>query len=368
MAGPIKLKASSYPVSATSFEGVQELTDTEIKDTIAYILTKKFSDDTDGTGTAELNVNGSGTSIGTFTNRERTESVGTHPAAGTLTSTVYDFKQQEGAASESLTRPARFDGDSVVEMTDGEIDTEILDKVITAMVTDDEHTTGIYKISTSAPTSGGTWTSRYTISETQVDGTDVTYYLWQKTTANTTPSTDRNFPVKVDSTGDLTEMTQAELESLTAAMRNRIISTGVGTYLLESSTPSATGTWVLMGSAMDDIIKSIASVAYAGAYASEFTGYYITNFAGAYSNNFTGYYTGNFTGTYILYYGGYVGGYFDGTYSSNFAGTYTGYFTGYYAGAFAGNYTGYFTGYYAGNTIQTTPQTQETKHLYIRTA
>lgn len=368
MAGPIKLKASSYPVSATSFEGVQEFTDTEIKDTIAYILTKKFSDDTNGSGTAELNINGSGTSIGTFTNRERTEVVGTHPASGALTSTVFDFKQITSAATESVTRPARFDGDSVVEMTDGEIDTEILDKVITAMVTDDEHTTGIYKISVSAPTTGGTWTSRYTIAETQVDGTDVTYTLWQKTTANTTPAVDRNFPVKVDTTGDLTEMTQAELESLTAAMRNRIVNTGIGTYLLESSTPTAPGTWVLMGSAMDDIIKSIASIAYAGTYAQAFTGFYITNFAGAYANNFTGYYTGFFSGTYTLFYGGYVGGNFTGAYSNTFAGTYTGYFTGYYAGAFAGNYTGYFTGYYAGNTIQTTPQTQETKHLYIRTA
>jgi hypothetical protein len=367
MAGPLKIKASSFPVTASSFQGVQELTDTEIKDTIAYILTKKFSDDTDGTGTAELNVNGSGTSIGTFTNRERTESVGTHPAAGTLTSTVYDFKQQEGAASESLTRPVRWDGNDVVEMTDSEIDTEILDKVITAMVTDDEHTTGIYKISTSAPTSGGTWTSRYTILETQVDGTDVTYYLWQKTTANTTPDTDRNFPAKLDG-GSVVEMTTAELESLTAAMRNRIISTGVGTYLLESSTPSATGTWVLMGSAMDDIIKQIASIAYAGSYSSEFTGYYITEFAGTYSNDFTGYYTGSFTGTYTLFYGGFVGGYFDGTYTQDFAGTYTGNFVGYYEGQFAGNYTGFFTGYYDGNTIQTTPQTQETKHLYIRTA
>tara|TARA_R110001632_G_scaffold2310_3_gene10165 strand:- start:991 stop:2094 length:1104 start_codon:yes stop_codon:yes gene_type:complete len=367
MAGPLRIKASSFPATAGNFEGFQELSTGEIKDTLAYILTKKFSDDTDGSGTAELNVNGSGDSIGTFTNRERTETVGTHPAAGGTTDTLYTFKQITSAASESVTRPVRWADGEMIEMTDAEIDSEILDPVITAMVTEDANTTGIYKVSTGTPTGGGTWVQRYTISETQVDGTDVTYYLWQKTVANTTPNVDRHFPVKLDS-GKAKEMTQAEVESLTAAMRNRIVASGVGTYLLQASTPSATGTWAVMGSAMDDIIKSIATVTYSGAYASAFTGYYITNFAGTYSTAFTGYYTGNFTGSYTLYYGGYVGGYFDGTYSTAFTGYYTGNFTGYYAGSFAGNYTGYFTGNYDGTTITTTPQTQETKHLYIRTA
>lgn len=324
MAGPITLKASSYPASASTIQGVRELTTAEIRDHIAYVITNKFATDTDGTGTAELQVitdalDTDYTEVGTFTNRERTEAVGTHPAGGGTTTTTYRIQQKNAVISESVTRPLRWDDKNIDEMTDGLIDTELLDEVITAMVTEDANTVGQYHINTSTP-SGGTWAVRGTITETQVDGTDVAYNLYQKTAPTTAAATNINRLLKSDGTGGQAEMTDAEMETLNTAMRNRIISTGIGTYLLNNGQPSAAGTWAQMGSTMTDQLKDVTSQNYSGPYTGSYTGYY---------NRF---------------------------------------FSGFLNGAYAGSYSGTYTGTYAGNTVQSSSSTQETKQLFVRTA
>ena len=115
-------------------------------------------------------------------------------------------------------------------------------------------------------------------------------------------------------------MTDAETKALTPMFRNRIMSTGIGTYLLDSTTPTATGTWAQMGTTMTDQLKDTATYAYAGSYSGSYTGYYDR------------------------------------------------YFSGYLNGSYAGSYTGSYTGYYSGLTVITTATTQETKQLFIRTA
>jgi hypothetical protein len=325
MAGPITLRAGAYPAVADGLEGFVELTEAEIKNQVAGEITLKFATDTDGSGTAELNVVTGGSAgsdeIGTFTNRERTEAVGVHPAGGSTTDTVYRFNQPSGAVSESgQINPLRWTDDSIEQCTDTELDTEILDHCIEAMVLEDANTVGQYKIDTSSP-SGGTWTSRYVVAETQVDGTDVNYTLWQKTAPTTDAGTNEHILLKVDTdTGSVTEMTEANLHTLVPAFRNRIMATGVGTYLLQASTPSVTGTWVQMGGTMTDQLKDITSANYAGDY------------------------TGSYTGYYDRFFGGFLNG------------------------AYAGTYSGTYTGYYAGNTVQSTSSTQETKQLFVRTA
>ena len=47
------------------------------------------------------------------------------------------------------------------------------------MVGQTDYTTGQYSLNASTP-SGGTWTSRYTLIDTQVDETEQTMYVWQK--------------------------------------------------------------------------------------------------------------------------------------------------------------------------------------------
>ena len=324
MSGPITLKSGSYPVSSDGLQGFRELTTTEIRNQIAGIITQKFATDTNGSGTAELNVvqggSAGGDEIGTFSDRQRTESVGTHPAAGTITTVVHRFNQVSSTASESgQINPLRWTNTSVDGMTDSEVDSDILDEVIAAMVTEDTNTVGQYKIDTSTP-AGGTWTARYTIADQQTDGTTVNYYLWQKTAPSSDAGSNTNMPLKSDANGNIEEMTEAEVETLVPAFRNRIISSGVGKYLLESTTPAAAGTWVQMGGTMTDQLKNIVSENYAGAYAGSYIGYYDR------------------------------------------------FFSGFLNGAYAGTYSGTYYGEYAGNTIQSSSSTQETKQLFVRTA
>ena len=149
---------------------------------------------------------------------------------------------------------------------------------------------------------------------------DVSYYLYQKTAPTTDAGTDSNILLKKGDEGQPNEMTTANLQTLVPAFRNRIIAGGVGKYLLQTGSPSATGTWVQMGSTMTDQLKDIASANYAGDYTGSYTGYYDR------------------------------------------------FFSGFLNGAYAGSYSGTYTGYYAGNTVQSSSSTQETKQLFIRTA
>lgn len=323
MAGPLTLKASSYPATAATMEGLRELSTAEIRDYIAYAITSDFVS-VHGSNTAQLTVTtsslGAGfTSIGTFTDRVRDDSVGTHPTTASTSTTQYNAGQYTTAGTEDHSlRPLRWNGTDVVEMTDTEIDEELMDEVITAMVLEDDSVVGQYKIGTTVP-SGGTWTSRGSFVDTQTDGTTVTYNLYQKTGATTAPSTSRDGPCCFD--GDsVRAMTETEIKVFKETFANRIIDSGVGTYLLQTGTPTETGTWTQMGSTMTDQLKDTATYAYAGDY------------------------TGSYTGYYDRYYGGFLNG------------------------AYAGSYSGTYTGYYDGLTIISTGSTQETKQLFIRTA
>jgi hypothetical protein len=183
---PLRIKASGSPPSSANFQGLQELTDNEINQYLSYVITNKFATNWDGTLTGDLNMDTSnslaGTSIGNFADTVRTESIGTHPATGATTSTTYYFKQITDSATENVTnRPLGYDS-AIKEMTDSEIDTDILDKVISDMVTESDYTVGQYTLAEAAPT-GGTWTSRYTITNTTQGGNN-TIYLWQKNCSN----------------------------------------------------------------------------------------------------------------------------------------------------------------------------------------
>ena len=361
MAGPVKIKAPSETI-ANGAIGLQELSSAEIKNYTANILTTQFATST-GVGSIQVGTSGAPanfTSIGTFTNRERNDAVNTHPTDGAFTSTVYTFSQGTATATDGKTaRPVRsttefgFGLNELLESTDAEIDSEVIDDCIKAMVDQDANTAGQYYLSASAP-AGGTWTSRGTITDTQVDGTDVTKTLWQKTAATTVPSTTTNRTlVKVTgSDAGFKEFSEAEIQALEGRFRNRIAANNIGKYVVDTDAPTSGGTWQQMGETLTDQLKNTASYNYAGTY----TGSYSGNYTGSYS----GTYAGNYTGTYILYYSGSIGGYFQGTY--------TGYYTGSYSGTYTGSYSGNYTGYYAGVTVISTSSTQESKKLFVRIA
>ena len=423
---PLRIKASAYPVSSSNIQGLQEMTDAEIEQYYSAILTKDFADNTDGSGTGEINIGGSGTTIGTATDTKRDDAVGTHPTDGaSSTVTTYTAKQIETAASESITnRPLGYVSSGTVgvhEFDDTELDTDILDKVVDDFVAQGDYTIGQYKLSTSSP-SGGTWTSRYTLANTEVDGTTTNYYIWQKTTA-TSSAVDNYKPLKVTGGGaGVQEMTVAEMEQIVPNLRNYMISSGKGKYVLQAAAPGS-GTWVDQGSFIDTK-KEVAAQNYTGAYSGTYTGSYTGGYTGAknYAGNYTGAknyagsyvgtsgysgtytgtsgysgnYSGNYTGNYAADYDGYAGTTYSGTYTGTYTGYYTGAknYTGYYTGAktyggtytgtsayagtytgtsaysgsYSGNYTGYYSGTYSGDTIQSSNENVSTVKLWLRTA
>ena len=424
---PLRIKASAYPVSSGNLQGLQEMTDTEIEQYYSAILTLDFADNTDGSGTAEININGgTGTSIGTATDTKRDDAVGTHPTDGaSSTVTTYTAKQIETAASESITnRPLGYVSSGTVgmhEFDDTELDTDILDKVVDDFVAQGDYTVGQYKLSTSTP-SGGTWTSRYSLVNTEVDGTTTTYYIWQKT-APTTAAVSNYKPLKVTGGGaGVQEMTVAEMEQIVPNLRNYMISSGKGKYVLQAAAPGS-GTWVDQGSFIDTK-KEVAAQNYTGTYEGTYTGSYTggytgaKNYAGTYTgaksyagsyvgtsgysgtytgtSGYSGTYSGNYTGNYAANYSGYAGTSYAGTYAGSYTGYYTGAknYTGYYTGAktyagtyvgtsnyagtytgtsaysgtYSGNYTGYYSGTYSGDTIQSSNETVSTVKLWLRTA
>lgn len=412
---PLRIKASGTPPSSGNFQGLQEMTEGEINQYLSYVITNKFATDTDGTGTAELNVDTAnaltGTSIGSWTNTIRDDAVGTHPTDGATTDTTYYFKQVTAAATESITnRPVGYDS-AIKEYTDAGLDTDVLDKVIEDMVTSTGYTVGQYSLAASAP-AGGTWTSRATITDSNQGGS-TNLYLWQKTAPTTAANSDLA-SLKLDGT-NVKMMTAAEIEQMVPNFRNRIIDSGIGTYKLQASAPAG-GTWVQQGDTLTDTRQEVASQDYAGTYTGAFSGNYVGDYvgsyvgaktySGSYTGSFSGDYAGNYVGTsayigdysgtyatdFVLYYSGFVGGYFTGYFTGFYTGfytgakTYTGYYTGAYnqdftgnyvgtsaySGTYSGTYTGYysntFSGTYAGDTIQATTENVSSVKLWLKTA
>lgn len=430
---PLKIKASATPITSANFQGLQTMSDTEVKNYIANKITVGFASAVgNGSNTADINIDTanalSGTAIGTFVDTDRNEATGTHPATGATTTTTYYAKQVTATDTGTITnRPIGYDN-AIKQLTDAQINTNILDKVITAMVTESDYTAGQYRLAGSAPT-GGTWTARYTITDV-ANGGNTTYYIWQKTAATSTPNADLS-PLKVYSGNNVKQMSDAEIQEMIPAFRNRIISTGIGTYKLQAATPVG-GTWINMGSG-SDTLEQVASQNYTGSYGGTrtygttyggtrtySTGYtnsfagtrtYSTTYGGSrtYSDTYVSSFAGTrpysgsrpYSGTYILYYGGYVGGSFAGTrtysgtyisgtqffssgyagsrtYSANYSGSRT--YSGSYGNSFAGSrtytgsyagsrtYTGSYSGTYAGDTVLATKDTVSTVSLWIRTA
>lgn len=361
----VKIKAPSETL-ANGVTGLQELTTAEIKGRIANLITTEYANNAGGasleftTGSIpSTGSTGNGFTVGTFTDTVRDDSVGTHPTDGaTTTVNTYSFYQRNATGVGSVTPAVHVDDTdgSIQEISTGS-GTAIysaLDDCIAAMVAQSASTCGQYYISETAPT-GGTWTSRGDIVDTQVSGSDdtATKTLWQKTTATTPPSATTN-RVFVKQLGGLTqasfqEMTDAEVAEYNELFRQRIMTQDIGQYSLSTAAPG-TGTWQQMGETLTDQVKDTATYAYAGTYTGSYTGYY--------EGDYTGTYDGTYEGSYAADYSGFAG--------TSYTGYYTGTYTGTYTGAYEGSFSGDFTGDYDGVTIISTSSSAESKKLFLR--
>lgn len=363
MANPLKVRTSG-----ATFLGLQTMTDAEMDYAVDVIL-KNFAATNTGLGT--VNIDGvTGTSIGTFTDTSRSGAVGDHPVVDSPTTvTTYTFKQDiTTAATESLTRPVEYSSTGIRQQNDTQLNASIINRALNNLVASG---IGSYVLQPSAP--AGTWTSIGSITNTVI-GASNTSTLWRKT-GGTAPTTVRPLKYQTSPTKSVQQMTDAEIQSLTNRLRNRIIATGIGTYRLQTSAPTP-GTWTTAGAAFDDTRNTLASQNYTGSYSGGYTGNYTGTYSGAYAGNYTGSYTRfrsqAFAGAYAAFFNGFTPGYFTGFYTGFFtgfyAGTYTGFYTGFYTGTYAGTYTGSYSGTYAGTTIQASAATISTVSLWVRTA
>lgn len=361
MARPLKIKYSG----ATAV-GAQEMSDAEI-DYIAHQVCAKIAAQTNGTGTLALNVNGStGTTIGSFVDTWRPNTIGSHPVGTTVSSSTTTFKQVQTTDSTAPTRPLEWSSSAMRELSDSSLNSYIFNRVIAKL---SGAGLGSYMLQSSAP-AGGTWTNVATITDTAQGGNTLTY-LWRKT-SDTAPTTVR--PLKRVSNGSR-EMTDAEMQTLFGKFSSYVSSTGVGKYAVQSAAPT-TGTWVRMGSAFSDTRSQVSNIGYTGSYTSTYANTFSATYSGAYATAFTGYYTGYFAGSraksYVRYWSGYNGGTYTGYFSAGYASAFTGYYTGYFVGGYAGSRTKYYSGSrshtYTGLTVISTKETPSNISLWLRTA
>ena len=93
MANPLKIKVSSgNAANSTNFTGLQEMSNAEM-DYISHKILVNFATEANSSQSfvGDLNTISIGTSIGSFEDIRRTESIGTHPAVGTTNSVKQHF-------------------------------------------------------------------------------------------------------------------------------------------------------------------------------------------------------------------------------------------------------------------------------------
>ena len=164
-------------------------------------------------------------------------------------SIIGEFYQDRQTASETLTVPVEYDGVTgrIIEQTSSNLNASVILRALNRYAA---FGLGSYKLATAAPLSGGTWTSKGTMTDTFFGGSQVET-LWRRT-SQTAPTVIR--PLKTRLLGNeynVIEMTDVDIETLTDRFRNRIAATGIGTYQLQESAPVG-GTWITAGDETSD--------------------------------------------------------------------------------------------------------------------
>lgn len=304
----------------------KEMSDSEIYDSIIYHILKEFAS-SDSAGSL-VTPQGGATNIGTFVDTYRTYGAGDHVNASSVSSQSTTIAQLVSSVGETFVRPLCFKSGAIYEMSDSDLDTYIINPALSVMTLGG---LGSYYISASSPShvAGATWTQKFTVPNLTTTGTNAgNVSVWQLSNL-TSPST--LYPLRWNS--NIYEMPLATTRLLVQRLRNRILSTGKGTYVIQSSAPG-TGTWAQLGDTYTDVRLAAADQGYAGTY----------------TGTYTGTYAGDYAGSYILYYGGSIGAYY----------------TGYYTGNYTGDYTGNYTGTYTGLTVQSYTENVSTVRLWVR--
>jgi hypothetical protein len=376
---------------ATTPKSLIEIADNKIF-THAWRILDEFQSSDTNTGSVGLTggtIPSGTTAIGTFVDTRRQSGPGAHPVGTETYSTTSTFFQYNGTETEDYVRPLKWDStlNGIRESSNSDLDSHLIAQALSFLTsTADNYGLGQYRLQPSSPT-GGTWENMGSITDriTNSDGTvteNITK-LWKKTSQSGTFNTSVRRPLKIDTSttpDSIKEMTDDEIKGLVKRFSNRIIESGIGTYVVQEDAP-ASGTWIRSGDAFHDDRRTVADATYTGSY----TGYYAGSrtYSGTYTGNYSGTYTGNYTGTayagsYLgpgtAFYGGFaraVNMYYVGYYAAVYTGNYTGTYTGNYDGSRTysnSGYAGAYSGDYTGATVQTGTESISNVSLWMRTS
>lgn len=379
---------------STSPSGLKQMSGTDYEYQIYQILAG-FASSSTGVGTVQVNpASTTGlTLIGTFTDTYFNALPGDHPVGTTPISVSYNFYQDLQTASEaSMYRPVEFINGALREWSDTSLNTDIMATALANLVASG---VGMYSLQSTTPT-GGTWTSQATVTNTLDGATTNVTYLWRKTSASAPGTTVRPLRINTStSPKSLKEFTDADIQTLTTRLRNRIVQTGIGRYAVQATAPVSGGTWVTSGAQFLDtrrtltdtgynttytgVYAGVYNTTYTGAYTRAYSGSYTGSYSGAYTRTFSGTYSGSYTGTVFYsgfarntaYAGSYIGNYntaYTGAYAGAYAGSYNTTYTGAYTAAYTGAYTGAYTRAYTGQTLNNDSTTISNVYLWVRTA
>lgn len=260
----------------SSTNSIQQFSNAQLDDLAERVLRVMAA----GTYTGTITV-GTTASIGTFADTALVDAAG-----GTNTTTVtntYTLSQVGTATLGASADPPMHVGldtstpNQTVLQENLTTKEQLADEIIARMVASTGGTNAYY-LATSAPSDGATWVSRGTLLDTKTNltVTVTNYKLWQRTTSGAT-ITNRD-PVKLSS-GNIQSFSTAEINALIKTIEQRIIATGIGTYVLQASAPG-TGTWTNAGTIVDtkeDIATSnfVGPAAYVNENAIGYTATYL---------------------------------------------------------------------------------------------
>jgi|TARA_R110002050_G_scaffold168478_1_gene299668 hypothetical protein len=324
MSNPLKLRTHANGVYNN---GVQVTTNAELDYSVKLINTKYATESGSGDHVGDLNINSTGTSVGTFVDNFATGELLSHPYSGSAGATTYIFKQNVSSLSEaSMITPATHGGTSnpghVAQQTSTQLNTTImqlcLDDIAKANST--YAAAGSYYVSVNAPSIGGTWVAQDQFFDEVTNNANdedqkVTYKLWRKTSHTSSPT---QVKLLKQSTTNLQEMSDTEIQTLVARLRNRIVATGVGTYKFQTSIPGV-GTWVARGAATDRN-PNIENTQYTGNYTAQYANTFARQFQRIFSDQYSrGQFARQYADQFQRVYAGSYGRSFARGYISNFA-------------------------------------------------
>jgi len=274
---------------------------------------------------------------------------------------------------------------SIREMVDSDL-FGLVDRTLSVWATNDYP--GIYKLDSSGFSDGDYEIHIDTVFEdnrSNVNNLQTDYHIWKRTSM-TPPSAARPmFVVRTgggEFAGGVREMTDTQIQyTFGQRARNRIISSGIGTYQLRDNTqgaPTDPGTWVAKGVATDtrhvivetqfsDTYESTSEIPYSaqvdrtytGNYESQYSKQYGAQYARQYTRQYAGLegyttllqYSKGYTAQYTRQFAGGLNTYYTGLVSFEGTAQYTRQYSGFIIGpSFDGTYVGAFTGTFGGGT------------------